>query len=64
MEAGTIEDVVNLPEGTIAIQWPSRLSVKSKKFVKSWVDLMLQKMDMEADDSPMGDDGDPGGDGA
>ena len=48
MEVGTIEDVVNIPEGTVAIQWPSHLSSDSAKFIKSWVELMLMKMDMSS----------------
>ena len=56
MERGTREDVFSTDEGTLVLQWPTRISKASEEDVSQWLDIVKRKINRAADlaeqDSP------------
>lgn len=44
MPQGTLQDTVNLKDGTVALQWPAGLTADGYEDFKDWVELALKRI--------------------
>ena len=54
MQPTTKQDVFNLDEGLVVLQWPSRLSQESYDDLKDWMELQLRKIARSIGKGPSG----------